>query len=280
MNREAYLDKGERVFVATVGFVLGVEVLCTIVGTGTVFAWPRLILGVFGGIFILYLAQRLYGGDRAIERIALGWAAFQIVLALASLAVGPPIEHEPRSGGIRFLQDIGVPWRSLALLKLIAYAGFAASLYLRSSPRAFLAAKRGDQVDHYLPPTVVDDTSPLPLTPAQAQLFGSLSSWMVTAAVVLMLVGVYTILYAIPTTLNIGAGKPLSLLEGILIFGLGALLLAPALALGGSGEAGVNTAGRLQTALRHLTLWHFAAGAVSLGLVVTVVVRFLRQWSA
>jgi len=276
MNREAFLDKGERVFVATVGLVLAVEVLCTIVGTGTQFAWPRLILGVFGGVFILYLAQRLYGGDPAIERIALGWAAFQIVLALASLVVGP----DPRTGGLRFLQDTGVPWRSLALLKLIAYAAFAASLYLRSSPRAFLAAKRGDQVDHYLPPTVVDDTSPLSLTPAQSQVFGSLSSWMIAAAVVLMLVGVYTILYAIPTTLNITAGKPLSLLEGILIFGLGALLLAPGLALGGSGDGGVNTVGRLQAALRHLTLWHFAAGAVSLGLVVTVVVRFLRQWSA
>jgi hypothetical protein len=276
MNREAFLDKGERVFVATVGLVLAVEVLCTIVGTGTQFAWPRLILGVFGGVFILFLAQRLYGGDHAIERIALAWAAFQIVLALASLVVGP----DPRTGGLRFLQDTGVPWRSLALLKLIAYAAFAASLYLRSSPRAFLAAKRGDQVDHYLPPTVVDDTSPLSLTPAQSQVFGSLSSWMIAAAVVLMLVGVYTILYAIPTTLNIAAGKPLSLLEGILIFGLGALLLAPALALGGSGEAGVNTVGRLQAAVRHLTLWHFAAGAVSLALVVTVVVRFLRQWSA
>src|SRR5262245_7664446 len=181
MNREAFLDKGERVFVATVGLVLAVEVLCTIVGTGTQFAWPRLILGVFGGVFILYLAQRLYGGDPTIERIALGWAAFQIVLALASLVVGP----DPRTGGLRFLQDTGVPWRSLALLKLIAYAAFAASLYLRSSPRAFLAAKRGDQVDHYLPPTVVDDTSPLSLTPAQSQVFGSLSSWMIAAAVVL-----------------------------------------------------------------------------------------------
>src|SRR5262245_15207136 len=276
MNREAFLDKGERVFVATVGFALAVEVLCTIVGTGTAFAWPRLILGVFAGVFILFLAQRLYSGDRTIERIALGWAAFQIVLALASIAVGPG----PRSGALRFLQDTGVPWRSLALLKLLAYVSFAAALYLRSSPRAFLAAKRGDQVDHYLPPTVVDDTSPLSLTPAQAELFGSLSSWMITAAVVLMLVGVYTILYAIPTTLNLAAGKPLALFEGILIFGLGALLLAPALALGGSGDAGVNTVGRLQAALRHLTFWHFAAGAVSLGLVVAVVVRFLRQWSA
>ena len=275
MNRETFLDKGERVFVGTVALVLAAEVFCTIVGTGTQFAWPRLILGVFGGVFILYLAQRLYGGDRAIEKLALVWAGIQLVLMLASLIVGPA----ERTGALRIVQDVGLPWRSLALLKFVAYAAFAAGLIVRSSPRAFLAHKRGEEVAHFLPPTVVDDTSPLAWTADQAKLLGSLASWMKAAAGVLMLVGIYLILNAIPPSLTISRRGTVALFEGFLTLGLGALLFAPALAFGGAGDAAVNTVGRLQAALQRLGWWHFAAGAVGLGLVVTVVWRFLVEWA-
>lgn len=276
MNRETFLDKGERVFVGTVAFVLAAEVLCTIVGTGTQFAWPRLLLGVFSSVFILFLAQRLYGGDRAIEKIALAWAGIQIVLLVASLAVGPaPSDRAPN-----FLQNLGMPWRGLATLKLAAYVAFATGLLMRSSPRAFLAAKRGDHVEHFLPPTVVDDSSPIAWTADQAQVFGNLASWMQAAAAVLILVGIYLILNAIPPSLMISPRKALALCEGFLTLGLGILLFAPAFALGGSGDAAVNSTGRLEAALQRLTLWHFAAVAVALGLIATAVLRVVVQWMA
>jgi hypothetical protein len=276
MNRETFLDKGERVFVGAVAFVLAAEVLCTIVGTGTQFAWPRLVLGVFGSVFILFLAQRLYGGDRAIEKIALAWAGFQIVLTVAGLVVGPPRDQNSPN----FLQELAVPWRGLAALKLVAYLTFATGLVMRSSPRAFLAAKRGDHVDHFLPPTVVDDSSPITWTADQAKVFGSLAGWMQTAAIVLILVGIYLILNAIPPSLLISTRKALALLEGFLTLGLGVLLFAPALALGGSGDAAVNSTGRLEAALQRLTLWHLAAIVVGLGLAATAVLRFVLLWSA
>ena len=275
MNRATFLDKGERVFVLTVAFVLAAEVLTTIVGTGTQFAWPRLILGVFSSVFILFLAQRLYGGDRSIEKIALGWAVFQILLMIASLVVGPV---KPGSSP-NFLQDLGVPWRTLATLKLVAYASFAAGLAMRSSPRAFLAYKRGEHVDVFLPPTVVDDSSPITWTADQAQVFGNLASWMQAAAGVLILVGLFVILNAIPPSLTLSPRRALSLLEGFLTLGLGALLLAPAQAFGGRGEAALTTTGRLQAALQRLTMWHCAAMAVALGLALTVVLRFLVDWN-
>ena len=271
MNREAFLDKGERVFVGTVAFVLAIEVLCTLMGTGTHFAWPRLVLGVFSSVFIIFLAQRLYGGDRAVEIIALGWAGFQIVLTLASLVIGP----EPRDDALHFVQDLGIPWRGLAALKIIAYASFAAGLVIRSSPRAFLAEKRGDEVSHYLPPTVVDDSTPLTWTADQAQTFGKLAGSMQIAAGVLILVGLYIIANAIPPSLSLSPPKALALVEGLLLLVLGGAILAPALALGGSGDAAVNTTGRLQAALRHVTLWHYVIAIVALGLLAVVILQFL-----
>lgn len=272
LNRDAYLDKGERVFVGAVAFVLAAETLCTIVGSGTQFAWPRLILGVFGGVFILYLAQRLYAGDAAVEKLALGWAGFQIVLMAASITVGPA----ERSGALRYIQEVGVPWRGLALIKLLAYAAFAACLLMRCSARAFLVARRGEEVTHYLPAEVVDDTTPVTLATDQAKVFGDLASWMTAAGAVLAAVGVLMILSAIPPSLNMSRWRALGVLEGLLTFGLGAFLIAPALAF--NKNASLSTMGRLQSALQRLTLWHFAAAVAGLLLLLVVVWRFLIEW--
>src|SRR5437879_4788834 len=135
MTREIFSNKGEPVLVLTVSMVLAAETLFTIMGTGQHFAWPRLLLGVFGGVFILFLAQRLYAGDPVAEKLALAWAGFQIVLLSASLAVGP----EPRTGALGILQDVGMPWRTYATLKLIAYIAFVGALLAPGSARAFLA---------------------------------------------------------------------------------------------------------------------------------------------
>lgn len=274
MNRDAYLDKGERVFVGAVAFVLAAETLTTIVGTGTQFAWPRLILGVFGGVFIIYLAQRLYAGDAAVEKLALGWAGFQILLMLASIIVGPPGADRP--AGLRFIQDIGVPWRGLAVIKLLAYAVFAACLQMRCSARAYLMSRRGEEVTHYLPAEIVDDATPVTLAPDQAKVFGDLGSWMTGAGAVLSAVGLLVMLSAVPPSLNISPRGALGVLEGLLVFGLGAFLLAPALAFNKSAAAG--TMGRLQSALQRLTLWHFASAGAGLLLLLVVVWRFLIEW--
>ncbi len=270
MNREAFLDKGERVFVFTVSFVLAMEVISTLTATGADFSLARLILGVFGSIFILYLAQKLYAGDRPAENVALAWAGFQIVLLMACLGIGP----EPRSGVAGMIQDIGVPGRIMAALKLIAYLSFALGLAMRSSPRAFLAHRRGENLAHYLPEIVADDSTPLTWTPEQAQIFASLAKLMQAAGVVLILLGAYVVLHAIPPSLNISTVRGIAILEGALILGLGALLLMPAGVLAGEANTSLATTGRLQAALRHLTYWHLAAGLVGLLLLITLFVRF------
>lgn len=271
MNREAFLDKGERVFVGTVAFVLALETLTTIVGSGTQFAWPRLILGVFGGIFILYLAQRLYAGDRSVEKVALAWSVFQIVLLLASLVVGP----DARGGFAEFVQGVGYPWRGLALLKLIAYASFAAGLVMRSSPRAFLADKRGDDTARYLPEIVADVSTPVTWTAEQAQLFGSLAGLMLASALVLVLTGLFIVATGVTSSFRIAPGGLLAIVEGILMMGLGALLFLPAVGLTSADGAALGTTGRVQNALKRLTWWHLGAGGIGLLLAVVVVARFL-----
>jgi hypothetical protein len=275
MNREAFLDKGERIFVMAVSLVLGAEVLFTTMGWGTELAWPRLLLGIFGGVFILFLANRLYAGDRAMEKVAVGWAGFQIVLLLASLVIGPT----PRSGALGFLQDLGLPWRSMAALKLVAYACFVAALVVPGSARAFLAARRGEDITPFVPATVVDTSEPMALTPDQTQLFGSLARLMQGAGAILILLGLFVILNAIPPSLNISQRGAIALLEGFLTLGLGALMLAPAQALAGLGSATTSTMGRIQAALQRLAWWHMAAGVIGVLLVVAVVLRFLIEYA-
>lgn len=274
MNREMLLDKGERVLVLTVSMVLAAETLFTIMSTGQQFAWPRLLLGIFGALFILFLAQRLYAGDHSVEKIALVWAVFQIVLLLASLWVGP----EPRTGALGMLQEIGMPWRTYATLKLIAYLAFAGALLAPGSARAFLAGKRGDDVAKFLPVAVAETSTPVPWTADQKKLLGDLAGWMQIAAAVLILLGVYLILNAIPPSLDMSWRQMLALLDGVLTLALGALLLAPAQAVAGTGAHDDCTSGCLQGALHRLTYWQYAVAVVGVGLIVTVVLRFLRAW--
>ncbi|MCI0683446.1 MAG: hypothetical protein L0Y71_15185 [Gemmataceae bacterium] len=269
MTQETYLDRGERIFVGAVAFVLAAETLATIVCSGTQFAWPRLILGVFGGVFILYLAQRLYAGDATVERLALGWAGFQVVLMLVSILLG--------SSGPQLVQDIGVPWRGLAFIKLLAYAVFAACLQMRGSARAFLVSRRGEEVAKYLPAEVVIDTTPVTLPPEQAKALGDLSSLMTKTALALIVVGVVVIVNVIPLSLNISRRGAVGVLEGLLTLGLGVLLLVPAQTLGKNPDAA--TVGWLESAWQRLTWWHFAAAAVGLLLLIAVVLRFLIEWA-
>jgi len=274
MNRELFLDKGERVLVLTVSMVLAAETLFTIMSTGQQFAWPRLLLGIFGAVFILFLAQRLYAGDHSVEKIALIWAVFQIVLLVASLLVGP----EPRTGVLGMLQDIGMPWRSYATLKLIAYLAFAGALLAPGSARAFLAGKRGDDVAKFIPVAVAETSTPVSWTADQKKVLADVASWMQIAAAVLILLGVYLILNAIPPSLQMSSRQMLALLDGVLILGLGALLFAPAQAIGGTGAHESCTSGCLQGALTRLTYWHYAVIVVGVGLIDTVVLRFLMAW--
>ncbi len=121
---------------------------------------------------------------------------------------------------------------------------------------------------------MADDSTPLTWTPEQAQIFASLAKLMQAAGVVLILLGAYVVLHAIPPSLNISTVRGIAILEGALILGLGALLLMPAGVLAGEANTSLATTGRLQAALRHLTYWHLAAGLVGLLLLITLFVRF------
>lgn len=276
MNREALLDKGERVFVATVAFVLAMETLAAVAGSGAQFAWPRLLLSVFGGVFILYLAQRLYGGDRSVEKLALGWSGFQVGLMFLSILIGP----EPGGPIASVVQSVGLPWYGLATLKLLAYTFFAAGLCMRSSSRAFLADKRGEEMVQYLPETVVETGAPVAWTAEQTQMLSSVSGLMLAAGVLLIVVGVWVVLRAVPPSLNVSTLGMVSIVEGALAIVLGATLLVPAQALAVRDGAALSNTNRVQAALQRLTWWHLAAGAVGGLFLAAVIVRFLLDWSA
>jgi len=130
----------------------------------------------------------------------------------------------------------------------------------------------------FLPAAVADTSSPVAWTADQKKLLGNLATWMQAAAAVLVLLGVYVILNAVPPSLNVSHRQALALLEGLLTLGLGALLFAPARALGGMAAHDSCTTGCLQGALTRLACWQYAVAAMGLALVATVVLRFPLVW--
>ncbi|MCS7047427.1 MAG: hypothetical protein NZO58_13805 [Gemmataceae bacterium] len=270
MNREAIMDKGERVFVLSVALVLGAETLFTIMATGQDFAWPRLLLGIFGGVFIIVVGQRLYAGDRGIANVAIAWSAFQLVLMAASLVVGP----EPREGVQAFIQSLGLPIRYLALLKALAYGTFLCVLVVPCSARAFLAQRRGDDVVKFLPPDVADEGGPIAWTAEHVQQFGNVAGWMLGAATVLALIGLMILLRSIPPSLQLSRLQVLGLVEALLLIALGGLLTAPALALRNLTTAEGGSKGDLKVAVRRLGVWHLVVAGCGVAWAVVVVVRF------
>src|ERR1700720_1851575 len=126
MTRQERLDVGEKIFVgAFVGSIV-IEVLLTLFAVtlnpawNTSLPWTILVLGaVFVG-FLCYLANWLYSGNRTAWTTALGFAAFQIVLAVAVIVA---MLADPR-----FARYLGMPLIWLAIIKAVTYAAFAGFL--------------------------------------------------------------------------------------------------------------------------------------------------------
>ena len=119
MVHQERLATGEKWFVFSTMLVLGVEGVLAIIHNALHFTWPGLILGAGGFFFMMYLANRLYAGDRNAYNLALVWVGFQLVYAL--LVLGLMLSSEQ---GAATARSLGAPVVWGALLKGGAYTRF------------------------------------------------------------------------------------------------------------------------------------------------------------
>lgn len=232
MQRDERVESGEKLFVIATVVCLVVEVAFAAASV-LEGVWGGFLLGLAGAAFILFASNSLYSGNGVARKWLLGWAALQIVVALAALLFLSALSSH---GGPAPFFGYGISWVPIG--KLAAYAILGAVL-VSPSVRAFLFLKTGGQ--H----VVVSEKTPLalsgvalPLTAEQSQTVGRLASLLRWASLVLLVVGVARA-YLGWKMLHIEAatgfdwvrGLP-SLVEGVAMALVGVLLLVPAGAFG------------------------------------------------
>ena len=144
MTRQERLDIGEKIFVGVFVGSIVIEVLLTLFAItlnpawNTLLPWTILCSASCSSASSCYLANWLYSGNRTAWNAALGFAAFQIVLAVAVI-VAMLANH-------RFAAYLGTPLIWLAIIKAVTYAAFAGFLSLpttrATTSSACAAAKR------------------------------------------------------------------------------------------------------------------------------------------
>ena len=240
MTRQERVDLGEKIFIGAIVGSIVIEVLLTVFAItlnpawNTPLPWTISLLGAVFVVFLLYLANWLYTGNLTAWKMALGFAALQIVLA------GGVLYGMQTSAA--FAAYLGAPLFWLALILLVAFVLFAICLGVPRPVHDFLSARRGETIAEDMPPApapaaeVVTPSPVLPLTDDQAAAFGSLGTWMQTAGCLLIVAGVlrfFVGLINIPLVFDWKQWLPgvPSLLQGIAAIVLGVSVFAPAAAL-------------------------------------------------
>src|SRR5262245_55955602 len=220
VNRER-LEIGEKSFVGAILAVLATEAAMTIITNGTHFSWIGLLLGVFGFCLVLFLANRLYAGNRQALVVALAWVGFQIVFAALALGLMMSSAH-----GAETAAQIGAPMAWPVVFKAVVYLVLGWVLLRMPSVRDFFAEKRGEQVTHEVAAPVVaapDAGQPLALTADQTAAASGLAKSLYLVVGALIALGAVQIL----------VGLRLANVGGILIAVQGLLTLILGIGLGG-----------------------------------------------
>jgi hypothetical protein len=263
MERQDQVDFGQRLFVMGVVFILVAELIFMCLALGEHFSWVRLFLGALGITIVLLAANAIYGGSRSAYGVALGW------VGLALLLTALPLIND------RF-SNLGPSQTWASWLKLIAYGFFGLLLLVPVSVHSFIASRRGEEV-MVREKMVLDPGSPLAWTTEQNQAFKGLTSSLIAAASILILVGLWllTLALAAPTAGNV---DPWALLEAVAFLALGVVALLPVSAWNAvaSSESGK---GYLMQALGQLTWVTVAAALACLAVGAVVVIRLLTLFT-
>ena len=222
------IDLGQRFFLLGVFGILVSEALATIVNIGLAFTWTGALLGIVSAVVILYLGNRLYVGDKVALTATRVWLAVELAVVVTALAI--LLGNMPAESTIPVHLNTSAAWQGC--LKLVAYMGFAAAVFLPGVVLDFFAAQRGETIVNGTP-TAAETSAvagePVTLANDQVQALDGLSGAMKMACGLLLVVGAFELVAGLMTgdPLN----RNLSVLEGFAFMSLGVILLAPLQAL-------------------------------------------------
>jgi hypothetical protein len=266
------IDLGQRLFLVSVFGVLVTEALATIVNIGHAFTWTGTLLGIVSAVVILYLGNRLFVGDRPALTASRVWVALELVLVL--IALGILLGDTPAESSIPVHLNISAAWQGW--LKLAAYAGFAAALFLPGFVLDFFAAQRGDAAAGAAVAAV--ETAPISAEPVtlandQTQALEALNGTLKGVSALVLAVGGFDLLvglFNIKKSTDVGL---LSIVEGLAVVGLGAAVILPCQPLQALLTATPRT---MQQAMAFLTALATSLAAYVVPLVALAAVVILR----
>src|SRR5439155_17352944 len=130
---------GQRVYMLGIFAILVVEAISTITNVGMWFEWTSLVLGTVACVGILYLGNWLYTGDKTALLVMRVWVAVELTLVLIAVVL---LGGEGPGPAVARHLGVNVWWEGL--LKIAAYAGFAAAIFCPGVVLDFLGAQRGE----------------------------------------------------------------------------------------------------------------------------------------
>jgi hypothetical protein len=135
-------DLGERYFVFNFFLALCLTAGMTILGAGLHFSWLTVFVGVLYFVFLLFLADRLYGGSSVGRMLTMAWTGLQAVLTAIFLIVLLSMSGEDYAGSV-------LPGEAGTVALFVIFASHLVfGLVVLFSPRVqlFLAHRRGEAV--------------------------------------------------------------------------------------------------------------------------------------
>jgi hypothetical protein len=261
------IDLGQRFFLLGIFAVMVIELVGIIVNIGSSFAWSALVLNVFASVFVLYLGNWLYGGDRTALSVARGWIAVMAVVSgfgLACAWAGPPTAELGRYVGITAV------W--LGLLKFIIYGTCALALFSSGYVLDYLAAQRGETAAAPVTAEPQAAAAPAELAADHVTALEGLAGAMKIVCFVLLAVGLFE---AGASLSRLGSEQHvpaiLGIVEGLAVATLGCLLMAPLKAVQALAGAAQRHMGYV---MQFLARFHalFLAYIVTFGVLAAVAV--------
>ncbi len=205
-------DLGQRFFLLGVFVVMVVDAVTTVVNIGHWFAWTSCLLGIVSCLVTLFLANRLYVGDK----VALSLTRLWVVLQLAVIVCAVAISLSPGAEDSSFGRHVGVNALWEGYLKLAAYLLLAGLLFVPGITLDYLSIKRGETPAAPAVRAVAPLAAPTPIELAADQIkaLEGLGAAMSMASSALLAAGVFLLLTGILTVAKTPAAGCWSILGG------------------------------------------------------------------
>jgi hypothetical protein len=265
---------GQRLFLLGVFVVFVVEAATTVINIGQWFTWTSCLLGIASCLIILYLANRLYGGDQAALVLTRLWLVLQVVVLGMAVVMAQQSPTEETSFG----RHIGVNALWEGYLKLAAYVLLAGLMMFSGVTLAFLAGQRGES-SPALAPVATADTMPageqVELAADQTQALEGLAGAMTVASGTLSVVAIIMALMCLFVKDRASGTGLLNVLEMLAIVRLATVLTKPGAALQALVDAKPRNTGLVGNVLHRLLATCKTYIWVFLVLAVIVVVRLI-----